>query len=260
MTETVFDDENTIVTSSKAKLPFEEEIATRKTIVYETLVDPSVIKIAAENLKNQLFSKYGILKATIDEVRVVSIEKYYEPFIRITGKYAIDYYRKRTWAFNVENNVSEVTFPFARIEAKTTNKGLGKTQKIITLEGEERVKTTAEADLTLSESGKDIPLKNLPTAASEKNPEEALAKTGAKQVPSSLDLSLLRTRIFNRPADVNWIANETFQVTERLAIYVPRFRAVFKHAKTGKERTVEFDGLTGKLIHTCDSRTTQTSI
>ncbi|MBT0160571.1 hypothetical protein G4O51_11380 [Candidatus Bathyarchaeota archaeon A05DMB-2] len=37
-------------------------------------------------------------------------------------------------------------------------------------------------------------------------------------------------------------------VDERLVIYVPRFRVVLKHAKTGKEKTVAFEGVTGKLI------------
>jgi hypothetical protein len=39
-------------------------------------------------------------------------------------------------------------------------------------------------------------------------------------------------------------------------VYAPRYRAVFKHAKSGKERVAEFDGVTGKLIRTSDSRNT----
>ena len=69
-----------------------------------------------------------------------------------------------------------------------------------------------------------------------------------------MELSILRTRIFNRPEDVSLIASETFQVTERLVIYIPpRFRAAYKHTRTGKERTAEFDGVTGKLVQTSNS-------
>jgi hypothetical protein len=260
LTETICDNENVVIISSQATLPFDEKIAQRKTIVFETLVDPAVIKISAENLKTELFLKYGFLKPAIHEVQLTSVEKYYEPFIVINGKYLIDYYRKRKWELNVENSVTEVVFPFQRIEAKTTPDSLGKLRKTITLEGEERVQTENKASLTLNQSGKDIPLKDLPSAPSEKNPEETLAKYGVKQIPPNMDLSILRTRIFKRPTDVSWIANENFEVNERLVIYAPRFRASFKHTKTGKEQIAELDGLTGKLIRIADSRVNQASI
>jgi len=260
LTEQVFDDgDNTFLISSEPTLPFDEKIPSRKIIVYETLVDPAVIKIAAENLKSQLFVKYGFLKPAINEITVASIEKYYQPYLMISGKYSIDYYRKRIWNIPVENNVAEVVFPFTRIEAKTAPDASGKIVKTVLLQGEERVKNQTEASLTLNEAGKDISLKDLPSAPSEKNPEEILTKTGTKQVPPDLELSILRMRIFSRPADVSWIANETFHVTERLVIYTPRFRVTCKHIKTGKERAAEFDGVTGKLIHTGDSRITTAS-
>ena len=258
MTEQVFDDgDNTVLVSSQPALPFNEKIPPRKTIVYETLVDPAVIKIAAENLKTQLFAKYGFLKPAANEINVISIEKFYQPYLIISGKYSIDYNRKRTWNIPVESNVIEIVFPFTRIEAKTAPDA---SERAVMLQGEERVKIQIEASLSLNEAGKDIPLKDLPAAPSEKNPEETLTKTNTQQVPPDLELSILRTRIFNRPTDVSWIANETFQVTERLVIYAPKFRAAYRHSKTGKERTAEFDGVTGKLIQTSDSRTTTSSI
>lgn len=260
MTETICENENVVIISSQAALPFDEKIAQRKTIVFETLVDPAVIKISAENLKTELFLKYGFLKPALHEVQLTSLEKYYEPFIVICGKYSIDYYRKHKWALNVENSVTEVAFPFQRIEAKTTPDAFGKFRKTATIEGEERVQTENKASLTLNQSGKDIPLKDLPSAPSEKNPEETLAKYCVKQIPSNMDLSILRTRIFNRPTDVSWIANENFEVNERLAIYAPRFRASYKRIKTGEERIAEFDGLTGRLIRVTDSRVIQASI
>src|SRR4030042_3691530 len=98
MTETICP-ENPIVISSEEKATLQEKIVERKNIVYETLVDPAVIRIAAENLKDQLFTKYGFLRPTPEEATLVTVEKTYEPFIMITGKYSIDYYRKRTVTF-----------------------------------------------------------------------------------------------------------------------------------------------------------------
>ena len=260
ITCTETENDNSIIISSKAKHPLGERIATRKTIVYETLVDLEVIKVAAENLKDQLFTKYLFLKPQPNEVDIVSIEKFYEPFILISGHYSIDYYRKHTWTINVEKEISEVIFPFARFKTREATDSFDKTSKEVVIEGEERLKIDNKASLSLNQSGMDISLKQLPSAPSEKNPEETLAKFCVKKVPPNLDLSILRTRIQKRPADIGWIANETLEVNERTVIYTPRFRVTLKHAKTGKQKTAEFDGVNGKLIHLGDSRETRPSI
>jgi hypothetical protein len=254
------ENENSIIISSKAKTPHGEEIATRKTIVYETLVDPEVIKVAGENLKDKLFTRYLFLKPQPNEVNIISIEKFYEPFILISGRYSIDYYRKHVWTIKIENGISEVTFPFATFKASEVTDSSGKTSKVVVIEGEERLRIENKASLSLNQSGIDVSLKQLPSAPSEKNPEETLAEFCVKKVPPNLDLSILRTRIQKRPTDISWIANETFEVNERTVIYTPRFRVTFKHAKTGKQKTAEFDGVNGKLIHFGDPRGTQPSI
>jgi len=261
LTEQIVDEgKNIAIIPSTPSLPYDEKIPSRTTIVYETLVDPAVIKIAAENLKLQLFAKYGFLRPAEAEISVTGIEKYYEPYIIISGKYSIDYYRKRSLNFPIDKNVTEIAFPFTTIQAKTTIDVSGKEQREIMIQGDERVKNQIEASLALNGSGRDISLKDLPSAPSEKDPEGALSKTLSKPVSPDLELSILRTRIFKRPDDISWIANETFQVTERLVIYTPRFRATYKHNKTGQEKAAEFDGVTGRLIHTNDSRITTSSI
>jgi hypothetical protein len=246
------------VISHESKHTLQERIVERKTIVYETLVDPAVIRIAAENLKGQLFTKYVFLRPTPEEVTIVSVEKTYEPFIMITGKYSIDYYRKRTCTFTVDNAVSEVVFGFGRFSSKQVTDSAGKTYKEIELLGEERLQSEAKATLTLDMHGKEASLKQLPSAPSEKNPEEIIAKLNEKQVAPDFELNALRNKVQKRPADLNWIENETFEVTERLVFYTPKFRAVFMHTRTGRERAAEFDGVTGKLIHVGDNQAQET--
>jgi hypothetical protein len=237
------------IVSAEPKQPFEERIVLRKTIVYETLVDPAVIKIAAENLKDQIFPKYGFLKTTPHEVSVVSVEKYYKTYILISGKYAVDYYRKHIWSLTVADDTSEVLIGIDKLKPKQATDTLGNVYKKIELNGEERVKNEIKASLILDEFGRDVPLKELPLAPSERNPEEVLAKSITKEVPAELDLSVLRTRIFKRPADMSWIDHELFEVNERAVIYIPVFRVLFRKDKTCQEKTFEFDGLNGKLIH-----------
>jgi hypothetical protein len=246
LTEITYDEK--IVISAEPKQPFEEKTVSQKTVVYETLVDTVVIKIAAENLKDQLFPKYGFLKTQPEEVSIVSIEKYYKPYIMVSGKYEVDYYRKRVCNIMVANDVSEVLIGIDKLKPKQVTDSFGDVYSEIELRGEEHVKKKAAASLVLDGIGRDASLKELPSAPSERNPEEVLAKSGTEKVPPELDLSVLRTRIFQRPTDVSWIANELFEVNERVVIYIPIFKVLFRKGKTGQEKTVEFDGLTGKLI------------
>ncbi len=253
--ETVYDEKIVISPTPEPKSPFEEYIVPRKTIVYETLIDPAVIKIASENIKNQLFAKYGFLKTKPEEVTVTRINKHYEPHIVVSGKYTIDYYRKRVWNIKVNDEVTEVMFGQDKFAPKQITDSFGKTYTGIEFKGEERVKNTVKASITIDASGREFSLKQLHSSPSERNPEEVLAKADANAVPTELDLSILRNRIFKRPADISWIVNETFEVNERLLIYAPRFTVTFQNVKTGKEKTAEFDGVTGKIIQRDSSQT-----
>ena len=87
-----------------------EKIVERKTIVYEAVVDPTLIRVACEKLKKQLFAKFAFswFQPKLEEIQFVSLEKYYEPYIVISGKYFIDYFRKCTYVFKVDEAVREV--------------------------------------------------------------------------------------------------------------------------------------------------------
>ncbi len=53
-----------------------EDIVLRKTIVYETLVDPTVMRVASEKQKTQLFIRFGLLKPKTEDIQFVSIYMY----------------------------------------------------------------------------------------------------------------------------------------------------------------------------------------
>lgn len=48
-----------------------DKIVPRKTVVYETLVDPTVIKVTGERLKRRLFTKFGILRPNPADIQLV---------------------------------------------------------------------------------------------------------------------------------------------------------------------------------------------
>ena len=74
-----------------------EDIPPRKTVVYRTLIDSAAVRIEGEKNKHKLFKRFLFLSRPSEEIEFVSIEKYYEPYIIISGSYLIDYYRKESY-------------------------------------------------------------------------------------------------------------------------------------------------------------------
>ena len=68
MTETISSEK---VVISVQNAPLKENVVARKTIVYETLVNPTVIRVASEKLKQQLFTRFGLLKPKLEEIQFV---------------------------------------------------------------------------------------------------------------------------------------------------------------------------------------------
>jgi hypothetical protein len=245
LTETASDEK--IVISSET-MPSGERIAERKAIVYETRIDPIVIKVTGEKFKEQLFTRFGFLKPKPDEVQLVSIDKYYEPFIVISGKYVIDYYRKCTYTVKVDKKVLEVILMNQKFEPNQPADSSAKDYKTIELEGEERLMNEVKASLILDRYGQEVPAQRLPSAASEKNPKKILAAFRTEEVAEDADLEIIRSRIVQRPKDINRLVNELFEVGERVVIYAPRFKVLYRNVKTGEEKTAEFDGVNAQRI------------
>ena len=233
---------------STGTIPSAEKIAERKTIVYVARTDPTVIKMVGEKLKDQLFGRFGSLKPKPEDIQFVSINKYYEPYMVISGKYSVDYYRKCTYTIKVDKEVREVVLLAQKFDTSQSTDPSAKTQNEVKLEGEERLINEVEASLILDKSGQDVTGEKLPSAPLERNPKKTLSAFGIEEITQDSDLDLFRARILKRPKDISRLVNELFEVNERAIIYSPRFTIVFRNARTGEERAVEFDGVTAKRI------------
>lgn len=236
-----------IVVSSES-ISSDEKIAQRKTIVYETRVDPTVVRVAAEKLKTQLFAKFGFVKPKSEEILLISIDKYYEPYMLISGRYSIDYYRKCTYTIRVDNKVLEVILLNSKFEPNRPEGPSSNDFKVITLEGEERLMNEVKASLILDGYGKEAGLSKLPSAPSERHPKKVLAAFGIREIAPDTDLDIIRSRIIKRPNDVSRLVNEIFEVKERAIIYTPRYRVLYKNTKTDEKKSMEFDGVTAERI------------
>jgi hypothetical protein len=240
LTETV--NTEPVVISAEAPST-QENIVKRKTIVYEAHIDPTVIRVSGEKLKKQLFTKFWFLSPKSEEIQFVSLDKYYEPYIVISGKYFIDYFRKCTYIFKVDEAVKEVVLLDNKFVPENS-----RSQRIVKLHGEERLVNEAKAFLILDKDGRDSDADSLPSAPSEKKPEKVIEECGIKELPENADVNFIKERIAIRPKDMCRIVEEIFEVTERSVIYTPRYKLLFKNVNTGEEKTLVLDGVTAKRI------------
>lgn len=247
LTESVSEEKIVISSEAAGTTPSSEKIAERNTIVHETRIEPTVIETIGEKIKTQLFARFGFIKPKPEEIQLVSIDKYYEPYMKVSGKYAIDYYRECTYTVRVGNKVQEVILSNQRYKPNQSTDFHAK-DGMIRLQGEERLTTEIKTSLVLDRFGQEVAPRELPSAPSEKNPKEILAALGVKEIAPDFDLDIIRSKILKRPKDVNRLVKELFEVNERAIIYTPRFRVQYTNVRTGEGKAIEIDGVTAQRI------------
>jgi len=190
-----------------------DKIAPRKTVVYETLVDQTVIKVTGERLKRQLFTKFGFLKPNPAQIQLDTITKYYEPYIVINARYFLDYYRLCAYTVSVDNDVVEVILHDQKYYPKKSQMTTS-----IKIEGEERLTIDKTSFVMLDKNGQEANLETLPSAPSEKNPQETIAKCSITELDSDADVNFVREMLVHRPKELSRIVTETFEIGERVVI------------------------------------------
>jgi hypothetical protein len=235
------------VISSSSNTSLRENVATRRTIVYQTLMDPATARIEGEKLKSRLFNRFMFKLNTPEEIEFVSIEKYYEPYIVVSGKHLIDYYRKCAYFVSVDKDAKEVIlFGHRFTPAQASFSPLNDNN--IRLEGEERIVKENRVFLVLNRYGDDSKLSEFPSAPSEDNPLKLIKSFNMPEVAPDIDLETARQRLVQRPVDIKRIVNEELEIDQRSLIYTPRFRLKYSCLKIAKEAYLEFDGVTLKQI------------
>lgn len=224
-------------------------IVNRKVIVYKTLVDPTIIKLAAEKTKDRVFRRYGFLRPPANQIRQVSFEKDYEPYFVVEGKYTIDYYRERTYTIPIDTNALEIVLLDQTLKPEPTKEW--HQNKTIKIQGEERLIHEDKAYLVLNTNGREVSAKRLPSAPQEEHPKKILAEyESARKLDfdPNREVEALRSKIAKRPREIGRIVNELFEVSDRAVIYIPIFSIRFQNTKTGEQKTVRFDGVTAQLV------------
>ena len=231
-----------------------ENVVQRKIIVYKARIDPATLKQTAEEMKNELFVK-RFSKPKPEDIHVVSVDKHYEPYILIDAKYRIEYYSNKIYTFEIAEKAKEVKVlgqSFKPQLISVPDSEPEQFRKVVSIEGQELSFYEDKAYFILDKKGNEISPDQVPIAPSEDNPKKILKEFGKNaeklKITNKGILSLAKSKLINRPKEVENIENELFQVTEYAIIYNPVYKITFRNTKNKEEKTVSIDGVTAEII------------
>jgi hypothetical protein len=231
-----------------------ENIVQRKIIVYKARIDPATLKQTAEEMKNELFIK-RFSKPKPEDIHVVSVDKHYEPYILIDAKYRIEYYTNKVYTIEIAEKTKEFkilgqSFKPQKVSVPDTEPE--QFRQVVSIEGQELSFYEDKAYFILDKKGNEISPDQVPIAPSEDNPKKILKEFGKNaeklKITNKGILSLAKSKLVNRPPEVENIENELFQVTEYAIIYNPVYKITFRNTKNKEEKTVSIDGVTAEII------------
>jgi hypothetical protein len=231
-----------------------ETVVPMKLIVYKSLVDPAELKQTAENMKNELFVK-RFSKPRPEDIRIVSVDKYYDPYVLVDAKYRIEYFTKKVFSFEVTETAKEVkilgeTFTPQMVPVVGTTPE--QYRKMVNIEGQEWSFYEDKAYFILDKNGAEVLPEQVPIAPSEDNPKKILKEFGKNNDQTTLSesevMAAAKTKIVKRPENVDTVDSEVFQVTEYVTIYNPIYKFTFRNEKTNEEKAVNIDGVTGEIV------------
>jgi hypothetical protein len=227
-----------------------EKITEQKIIVYKSRVDVRSVRATAENMKTQLFRKLVFIKPKPEEVQIISMDKYFDPYVVVDGEYSIEYSKNWTRNIQVDDTMQEITIFSEKIRPVSLRDHLSTPCKIVKLTGEGRHKFEAKAHLIFDKHWRKVGLEQLPFVPFEEQPEKILnmidQKYGNFNLTTGKGVELLKSKIVHRPSDILIIHNELFKVCERAIIYKPMYKVTIRNLKTNKEMVIIIDAISGK--------------
>jgi hypothetical protein len=227
-----------------------EKVAERKIIVYKSRVDPKEVRATAEKMKTKLFRKFVFMKPKREQVLIMSIDKYFEPYIVIEGEYTIDYSKNWTQNIQVDETMQNLSFCGEKIQPISLKDHLETPCKIVTLAGVGRFKHKAKARIIFDLQWREVGVEHLPLVPFEDQPEKILSKfdqkSGNAYGSADKEIELLKLRLVQRPSNILSIHEELFNVSDRAFIYKPMYKVTFQNIKTKEEASVVIDAITGK--------------
>ena len=218
-----------------------------ETIVLKPRLDKGDVELIGEKIKPRLFSKF-ILKTRLENTRLICSELYFEPYLIIGGKYALDYCKKHVFRVNVDERTKAVFV--AGQEFKSEQSGPKAKTKIIRMPGEEYAHYERQAYFILDRMKREISPDTLPISPFCIQKEKDICGSNFKSIniPDEAQIEFLKAKIAIRPRDLAAVIKEIFDITDRKIAYYPIYELTFEHTKSLKVAKISVNGITGEII------------
>ena len=231
-----------------------ETIVNRKIIIFRSAFGIKAVRKIAEKTKNQMFKRYFLLKSKPNEIKIDTIDKYFEQYVIIDGKYTIEYSQNWKYSIHVDEELQKLKISNKNFEPKLSKNHLELPYKILELNGTGRLCRESQLRIVFDHEWNEVGLERLPYLPFEEALQELPDETAHQEVEtdfkSEKEVELLKSKILNRPTNILKIYSEIFQVTERALIFKPMYKVVVSHIKSQKKAVFLIDGGTGKTIST----------
>jgi len=203
----------------------------------------------AEKRKISAFARLRFFnKPKPDELKCTRFVKYYEPYLRISGSYSLDYYRKSTYAVPVNSEVAEVEVFNKKLTPQPEKEGSA--TKGLKIEATELVQFRNSATMILDRKGREI-AKELPKVKMEEIHESFYHEHQHEilnvEILTEKAVDLLKKHITQRPKDIEKIKNETVNVNEITTLYFPFYYAEYIREPKNEARVLKINGCTGSV-------------
>ncbi len=230
---------------------FPEIIIERKVIVFKPAFGIKTIRDIAEKTKNQMFKKYLFLKSKQEESKIDTIDKYFEEYIVIDGKYVIDYSKNWNYSIQVDEEMQKLKISNKYFEPELSKKHLESPYKTLKLKGTGRFYHESRLRMIFDQQWNEVGLERLPYLPFEEDPQEFLDETDnqpkEKDFTAEKEVDILKAKIFKRPGNILKIHSEILKVTERALIFKPMYKVTVSNNKTQNKVTFHIDGGNGKI-------------
>lgn len=214
----------------------EQKVAEKKIIVLKPQLAEKEAEKIVDKKKTSLFGSI-LHRPSPGEVRVASLELFYEPYFVLSGKLGADFYRKAVHTINVDDVVKEVVIGDGIFRAKSEPRvwkkfkggmkaGLGMHKSKVDLELEEHVVREDKGKIALNRHGDEVEFPYKITSETVENyPKRVLDehKKNVRKLEIKLKdaISKLSCKLMKEEKSNVRVVSETLSVNEANEVYAP---------------------------------------
>lgn len=199
-----------------------------------------------------MFKKYFFFKSKPEESKINTIDKHFEPYIVIDGKYSIEYSKNWKHSIKVDEEMQILKINNKNFEPNIIKNHPELSYKLLELQGIGRYFHEKRKRIIFDQQWNEVRLDILPYLPFEETkkqiPDNSVHPQLTKDLKAKKEIELLKSKIFQRPNHTSKIHNEELKITERALVFKPMYKITTTHTKTQKKVTFQIDGVNGKIV------------